>query len=44
MLERIAGRIDQINGRMADIAAGTQTQACNLKQVNSAITDMDRMT
>ncbi|HEX7872494.1 MAG TPA: HAMP domain-containing methyl-accepting chemotaxis protein [Sphingobium sp.] len=44
MLARIVTKISDINGLIADIASSTETQATNLKQVNHAVTDMDKMT
>ncbi|HEX7873246.1 MAG TPA: methyl-accepting chemotaxis protein [Sphingobium sp.] len=44
MLARIVTKISDINGLINDIANSTETQATNLKQVNHAVTDMDKMT
>jgi methyl-accepting chemotaxis protein len=44
MLERIVTKIGDVNSLISEIAKGTETQAINLKQVNGAVCDMDRMT
>jgi methyl-accepting chemotaxis protein len=44
LLERIVGRVGDINDRIGEIARSTESQAVNLQQVNSAVGDMDRMT
>jgi methyl-accepting chemotaxis protein len=44
MLDRIMTKIGEVNGLIADIAAGAETQAVNLKQVSAAVNDMDKMT
>jgi methyl-accepting chemotaxis protein len=44
MLDSIRSKIGEVNGLIADIANGTETQATNLRQVNEAVTDMDKMT
>lgn len=44
MLDSIRTKIGEVNALIADIANGTETQATNLRQVNHAVTDMDKMT
>jgi methyl-accepting chemotaxis protein len=44
MLDRIVSKISDVNALIAVIANSTDTQATNLKQVNGAVTDMDKMT
>jgi methyl-accepting chemotaxis protein len=43
-LERIIVQVTEINGVVADIAAGAQEQATGLQQVNTAINQMDQTT
>jgi methyl-accepting chemotaxis protein len=43
-LERIIAQVTEINGVVAEIAAGAQEQATGLQQVNSAINQMDQST
>ena len=44
LLEKIVGRVGEINELINGIAQSAGVQAINLQQVNSAVTDMDRMT
>ncbi len=44
MLERIVGKISEINGLIGEMAAGAEMEAGNIQQVNSSIGDMDKMT
>jgi methyl-accepting chemotaxis protein len=44
MLDRIVGKISDINTLIVEIAHGTETQAANLQQVNSSVAEMDKMT
>ena len=43
-LERIMAQVNEINGAVAEIAAGAQEQASALQQVNIAINQMDQTT
>ncbi len=43
-LDRIGGRIAEINALVVQIAASAQNQATSLKEVNAAIDQMDRVT
>jgi methyl-accepting chemotaxis protein len=43
-LERIIAQVIEINGVVAEIAAGAQEQATGLQQVNTAINQMDQTT
>ncbi len=43
-LERIMTQVTEINGIIADIAAGAQEQATGLTQINTAINQMDQVT
>lgn len=43
-LERIVDQVTDINGIIADIAAGSKEQAVGLEQVNTAINEMDQVT
>ncbi len=40
----IVGNVTHINSAIADIASGAQEQAGGLKQVNIAVSEMDKMT
>jgi methyl-accepting chemotaxis protein len=44
MLDRIVTKIADVNALINDIANSTNTQAGNLKQVNGAVVDMDKLT
>jgi methyl-accepting chemotaxis protein len=44
MLDRIGERIGAINTSIAEIADGAGHQAANIRQVNGAVSDMDKMT
>ena len=44
MLARVVSKIGDANTLIVDIAQGAQVQSENLKQVNSAVGSMDRMT
>ncbi|HEX7822945.1 MAG TPA: methyl-accepting chemotaxis protein, partial [Sphingobium sp.] len=44
MLDSIRTKIGEVNALIADIANGTETQSANLRQVNDAVHDMDKMT
>lgn len=44
LLEKIVGRVGHIKSMVGEIAAAAQAQAANLRQVNAAVGDMDRMT
>ncbi|SDD78673.1 methyl-accepting chemotaxis protein [Sphingomonas sp. YR710] len=44
MLDRIVTKIADVNVLINDIANSTNTQAANLKQVNGAVVDMDKLT
>ena len=43
-LQRIAGKIADIDGAVGDIATMVEAQAAEVKQVNAAIADMERVT
>jgi len=43
-LERIMAQVSEINGVIAEIAAGAREQATGLTQINSAINQMDQVT
>ena len=43
-LERIVGRVAEINGLMGEIAASAQEQSSGLSQVNTAVNQMDQVT
>jgi len=43
-LERLLDLVQQINGRVAAIAASAQDQATGLREVNSAVNQMDQVT
>jgi methyl-accepting chemotaxis protein len=43
-LERIMTQVTEINGIIADIAAGAQEQATGLMEINTAINQMDQVT
>ena len=43
-LTRIEGRVDEINGVVADIAASAHEQASSLQEVNKAVAEMDHVT
>jgi methyl-accepting chemotaxis protein len=43
-LERIMAQVGEVNGIVAQIAAGAQEQATGLQQVNTAINQMDQVT
>ncbi len=43
-LERLLDLVEQINGRVAGIAASAQEQATGLREVNSAVNQMDQVT
>jgi methyl-accepting chemotaxis protein len=44
MLERIRGKIGEINGVIGEMASNAEMEAGNIRQVNSSIGDMDKMT
>ncbi len=44
MLDRILGKIGEINGLIGEMAANAEMEAGNIQQVNSSIGDMDKMT
>lgn len=44
MLERIVAKIGEVNALIADIAANSETQAENLRQISGTVIDMDKMT
>ena len=44
VLGRIMGRVGDINDVIAEIAASAELQAQNIQQVNSAVSEMDRVT
>ena len=44
LLERIVARVGEINVTVASLADAATAQAANLKQVNAAVGEMDRMT
>ncbi len=44
LLEKIVQRVGEIAMLMSEIATSTENQSVNLQQVNSAVSDMDRMT
>lgn len=44
MLERIVGRVGEISELIASISKSTEVQAAGLQQVNSAVSDMDKVT
>jgi len=44
LLEKIVGRVGEINQLIGEIAENAGVQATNLQQVNSAVSDMERMT
>lgn len=44
MLERILGKISEINGLIGEMATNAELEAGNIQQVNSSIGDMDKMT
>ncbi|HEY1124283.1 MAG TPA: methyl-accepting chemotaxis protein [Sphingobium sp.] len=44
MLERILGKISDINSLIGEMAASAEMEASNVQQVNSSISDMDKMT
>jgi methyl-accepting chemotaxis protein len=43
-LERLLALVDQINDRVATIAASAAEQATGLKEVNAAVNQMDQVT
>src|SRR3712207_2752557 len=43
-LQRIIGQVDEIHGRVTQIAAASEQQSSALAQVNTAITEMDKVT
>jgi methyl-accepting chemotaxis protein len=43
-LERIMTQVSEINGVIAEIAAGAQQQASGLAEINTAINEMDKVT
>jgi methyl-accepting chemotaxis protein len=43
-LERIVGRVAEIDGLVSEIAASAQEQATGLQQVNTAVNQMDQVT
>ncbi|HKM61223.1 MAG TPA: methyl-accepting chemotaxis protein, partial [Acidisphaera sp.] len=43
-LQRIAGRIAEVNGVISDIAGSAREQAAGIGEVNTAIAQMDQMT
>ncbi len=43
-LQRIIGRVAEIDGLMSEIAASTQEQATGLREVNTAVNMMDQVT
>jgi methyl-accepting chemotaxis protein len=44
MLDRILGKISEINSLIGEMAANAEMEAGNIQQVNSSIGDMDKMT
>ncbi len=44
LLERIVTRVGEVSGLMHEIAQSAESQASNLQQVNTAVSEMDRMT
>ena len=43
-LQRIVGRVAEIDGLVSEIAASAQEQATGLQQVNTAVNQMDQVT
>lgn len=44
MLNRIVGRVGEVSAIISSISESTETQAAGLQQVNSAVSDMDKVT
>jgi methyl-accepting chemotaxis protein len=44
MLGRIAGQVGKVNNLIADISDSTESQSTSVKNVNGAVSEMDKMT
>jgi methyl-accepting chemotaxis protein len=44
MLERIVAKVGEVSRLVTEIASSAEAQANNLRQINGAVSDMDKMT